>query len=91
MKHTTERMPLVDVALQMTGKGWAVIPWHDTAAGYCSCDARRFTLYTSLALRMENLERFLAKVLRFVSGRDTVLGVASDSVTNKANSGATRF
>ena len=30
-------MPLVDVALQMACKGWAVIPWHDTAAGYCSC------------------------------------------------------
>lgn len=41
MKHTTERMPLVDVALQMTGKGWAVIPWHDTAAGYCSCRKRQ--------------------------------------------------
>jgi len=37
MNHSTTRSSLVDVALQMAVKGWAVIPWHDTSRGQCSC------------------------------------------------------
>lgn len=37
MNNSTAARPLVDAALQMVVKGWAVIPWHDTASGHCSC------------------------------------------------------
>ena len=37
MNHTTAQRAMVDAALQMAVKGWAVIPWHDTSSGQCSC------------------------------------------------------
>jgi hypothetical protein len=37
MNNSKAARPLVDAALQMVVKGLAVIPWHDTASGHCSC------------------------------------------------------